>query len=388
MKICFITPTVFNLGGIQRVVSVLASELAEEYEVDILCTTEKYKINRGLYNLNEKVNVILNEKLIKKNIFSKIFIKILRILSKKIKINKLLLLIEYPISTRRKLTKFLNKKEYDIVIGVEGDYSILLAMISKKIFGKTIGWMHNSYKAYFETSNKYYWGQKEIFKKYLRNLNECIVLTNEDRILYKKNFDIEVKTIYNPLSFTTEKKSKCSNKNILFVGRLVEIQKGLDHLMNIFYKVTLENPDWKLIIVGDGPDREVISRYITKFSLENRVELYSHTNNIHKFYLQSSIFVSTSRWEGFGLVITEAMECGLPVVAFKNSGPKEIINRDGENGILIEKFDEETFSKKILELINNEFKRKKIAAESIKRAKDFNRGKIVKEWSRTINNLI
>ena len=106
-------------------------------------------------------------------------------------------------------------------------------------------------------------------------------------------------------------------------------------------------------------------------------------DDVKKYFLESSIFVSTSRWEGFGLVITEAMECGLPVVAFDNSGPKEIINKNEVNGILVPNHDIEIFAEKLFELINNEKKRKSISYNAILRAKDFNVKNIIKEW----NNL-
>lgn len=387
MKICFITPTIFNLGGVQRVVSILASELTQYYEVDVICTSKEYSINTELYNLDKKVNIIFNENLLKRNFLQKVKRKGYKIINKLLDSEKIYLEINYPVEFRKKLIKYFNLNRYDIVIGVEGDYSILLAMISDKISSKTIGWMHNSFEAYFESENKYYWGQKKIFKENLNKLSKCIVLTNDDKKLYKKNFNIEVKDIYNPLSFKSEIKSSCLNKNILFVGRLVKEQKGLDYLMDIFSRVSANNSEWNLIIVGDGNDKEFIERYIEENSLEDRIKLYPHTNKILDFYLESSIFVSTSRWEGFGLVITEAMECGVPVIAFNNSGPKEIINKNYENGILIEKYDIRTFAIELENLINNYDFRKSISNKSIFRANDFSRKNIVAEWKMLIDKL-
>lgn len=71
MKICFLTDTIFNLGGIQRVVSVLASELVTNYDVTILCTNEEYKVNWELYNLNKEIKVIINAELFEKNFLLK-----------------------------------------------------------------------------------------------------------------------------------------------------------------------------------------------------------------------------------------------------------------------------------------------------------------------------
>ena len=253
-------------------------------------------------------------------------------------------------------------------------------MIADEINSKTIGWMHNSFDAYFETKNKYYWGQKNIFKNNLKKLDKCIVLTKEDRRLYKEEFGVEVDYIYNPLSFTTESKSNCLNKNILFVGRLIKEQKGLDYLMEIFKDVSVNNLGWNLIIVGDGQDKDYLENYIEKYNLSERVKIFAHTNKIIEFYLNASIFISTSRWEGFGLVVTEAMECGLPVIAFNNSGPREIINKSNHNGIIIEKYDLEAFKEALKDLIDSYELRKKISKNSITRANDFNKENIIKKW--------
>ena len=108
---------------------------------------------------------------------------------------------------------------------------------------------------------------------------------------------------------------------------------------------------------------------------------------LKKHYLDSSIFVSTSRWEGFGLAITEAMECGLPVVSFDNSGPKEIINKPNINGILVENHNVTQLANEIIKLIEDDEKRKSISLESIKRAQDFNVDNIIKQWTEIIEKL-
>ncbi|MBM6862067.1 glycosyltransferase, partial [Clostridium saudiense] len=117
-------------------------------------------------------------------------------------------------------------------------------------------------------------------------------------------------TIYNPLSFRSEVKSDCKKNNILFVGRLVKQQKGLDLLIDAFKIIHNKQKDWNLNIVGDGPDKQWLIDKIHKENLINNTKIINVTNNMKKYYLDSSILVSTSRWEGFGLVITEAMECG------------------------------------------------------------------------------
>jgi glycosyltransferase involved in cell wall biosynthesis len=207
-----------------------------------------------------------------------------------------------------------------------------------------------------------------------------VVLTDDDKKKMKKYLNINCKRIYNPLSFISMHKSKCVNKNIICVARLLQQQKGLDLLINAFCKVSLIHKDWKLYIVGDGPDNYKINRLINRMDLKNQVIVKPFTTNIQDYYLNSSIFISSSRWEGFGLVITEAMECGLPVIAFANSGPKEIVNKQNENGILIPCGDVDKLSEAMINLIEDKDKRLQIAKASIIRAKDFNIDIITSQW--------
>lgn len=386
MKICFITSTIFNLGGVQRVVSVLASELSKNNKVDIICTNKDFKINREMYNLNLNVNIKFKPELLNKNFTSKVICKTFKKVNSSTGVfnnetmSNVLKYIFYPNEIINKFIDYLRKENYDVIVGVEGYYSLLLGEIGDKINSKTIGWQHNSYDAYLNNKNKYYWKQNELFKKYLPRLNKNIVLTYDDMEKYKEKLDLDCEVIYNPLSFESHKKSTCDNKSIIFAGRLLEQQKGLDFLIEAFSIVHKVKKDWILMILGDGPDREILIKHIEKHNLQDKVILFGQCDNVKDYYVDSSIFVSTSRWEGFGLAITEAMECGLPVVSFDNSGPKEIINKPDINGILVKNHDVVELANEIIKLIDNDGKRKSMSSESIKRAKDFKIDNIVKQW--------
>ncbi|NRW30664.1 hypothetical protein [Clostridium beijerinckii] len=193
MKICFITTTIFNLGGVQRVVSVLASELSKNNKVDVICTDRTFKVNREMYNLNSNVSIKFNSELLHKKFTNKVICKISRevnsitgILNNSI-MSDLLLYGYCPNEVQDRFIKYLNTRNYDVIIGVEGYYSIVLGKISDKLIGKTIGWMHNSYDAYLNNKGKYYWKQEELFKRYIPKLNCNVVLTYDDKIKYKKS---------------------------------------------------------------------------------------------------------------------------------------------------------------------------------------------------------
>lgn len=393
MKICFLTDTIFNVGGIQRVLSVLANELVNTYQVTILCTNGDYVENRELYNLHKDVKVVINEELLKMKFFTKICSKVLIKLNAKTgflnrkRTTSLLAESYYPTVIQNNFVNYFNSKDYDVIIGNQGYYSALLSIIGGRLNAKTIGWQHNSYSAYFNTQNQYSWNQDYLFKKFIKNLDRYVVLTDDDKRLIDENFNINSNRIYNPLSFTCNIKSNCEKKNIICVGRLVEKQKGLDLLIKAFHKVSINHKDWKLYIVGDGDDKDKINELIYNLNLKNQIIIQSSTNNVKEYYLNSSILVSSSRWEGFGLVITEAMECGLPVIAFANSGPKEIINKPSINGILVPCEDIEALANAMIDLIENEEKRKSIAREALKRAQDFSMRNIYNQWNEMLLSL-
>jgi len=393
MKICFVTSNIFSLGGVQRVTTVLANELVKDNEVDILCTSDKHKLNYELYNLNKSVNVQVNSIMHKKRLISKLICKSMMILNNKTgifnksKYMKTLNKIYFPGKIQKNFLEYLNTKKYDVIIAVEVLYSMLIGSIANELDAKTIGWQHNSYEAYFETKDKYCWNIDKMFRSNISKLDKCVVLTEHDKNKIEEKMGIKSICIYNPLSFTSEQKSNCNNRTILSVGRLVQEQKGFDLLLDAYKIVSKKYPNWKLIIVGDGPDKEKLEDKISELQLINNVEIRPFTADVNYYYLNSSIFVSSSRWEGFGLVITEAMECGLPVVAFANSGPKEIINKDGINGILVPTKNVKELALQIISLIENHDKRKDMSIKAIERAQDFNVKRVAEKWKRVLELL-
>lgn len=388
MKICFLTYNIFDLGGIQRVVSVIANELVERYEVDILCTNTEYQINRELYKLKNNINVDMNSSIVEKKILKKIVYKILKIINNKTGIlnnkrfNKILTEIYFPKTVQDNLIKYINSKKYDIVIGVAGELSLLLGSISSKINAKTIGWQHNSYDAYLNNKGRYFWNQDELFKKYIPNLDEYIVLTEYDKVKFKENMNIDCKVIYNPRSFTSKEKSSLKNKQFLSAGRF-NYQKGFDLLIESFYEFSKYNKDWNLVIVGEGEEKEKIKEYISKFKLNDRVKIDGFTNDIKKYFLESSVLLFPSRWEGMPMLILESMEMGVPVISYDIISSKEIITH-GNEGILVDSFDTKKFSNSMIALVNDYDEILKMSSLAISRSNEFDINVIIKQWEKIL----
>ena len=135
----------------------------------------------------------------------------------------------------------------------------------------------------------------------------------------------------------------------------------------------------RLTIVGDGNGRKRLEETLAKLNLQHSVNFVGQRDNVMQYYQQGSVVLLTSRKEGFGLVTTEAMECGLPVVSFKTEGPSEIIN-DGRNGFLIDNYDVNAFAEKVILICKNKELRSVMGRKAKERAKDFSIDKIVNEW--------
>ncbi|PAE10714.1 hypothetical protein CHI02_18580 [Niallia circulans] len=190
--------------------------------------------------------------------------------------------------------------------------------------------------------------------------------------------------MYNPSTITINEISNLSTKNIIFVGRLIIEQKGLDYLLTIAENL---DPGWKINIAGDGADRVKFQKCVRKRGLENKINILGSlgTKELRALYLSGSIFISTSRWEGFGLVLTEAMAAGLPVISFDNAGPVEIL-KNGEYGVVVKNHDIQSFIKELKELMNNIDLRRDYQKKSLMRLKDFDIDSIIKKWYQVLKN--
>ena len=388
MKICFLTSTIFNLGGVQRVLSVISSYLCENNDVTILCTNDSYKEDRSIYNLNEKVKIVFDSSLILKlNLIKRVISKGIRVANDKgISIfNVEQLYNAYYRFDKEKLIGFLNSNNFDIVVGVEGEFSLWVSGIANKLNAKTIGWQHNSYDAYLNNPYRYYWKQKSVFKKYLQNLDRYVVLNEYDRDKYKEEMNIECNVIYNPVSFNSEEKSKLNEKNFLAAGRFVR-QKGFDMLIKSFYEFSKINNDWTLTIVGEGEEKEDIQNLINEYDLNSRVRIDPFTNDIKSYFLKSSALLLSSRWEGMPMIGLEALEMGVPIISFDITAVIPLINNN-ENGIIVKKFDTNKFAEAMLKVSSSDEFRIEMGKNAVKKSLEFGEANIIKQWDELINNI-
>jgi len=193
----------------------------------------------------------------------------------------------------------------------------------------------------------------------------------------------KINYIPNPVTFRSEKKADYDKKVVLAVGRLDRI-KGFDLLIKSWKDVSEKYPEWRLKIVGEGEERKKLEKLIHQLSLEGYVELVGAKEDVKSFYLSSSIYVMSSREEGMPMVLVEAMECGLPIVAFANVGAKFLVE-DKINGLLCEVGDIQSLAKNIIHLIKNRNAREELGSKSKELVQEFYIENLAHKWDRILN---
>lgn len=192
--------------------------------------------------------------------------------------------------------------------------------------------------------------------------------------------------VYNPLSFRSERKSTCENKRIIAVGSWTPA-KGMDQLLEAFAMIVHRYPDWHLDLYGSGQDEQLLRGIIVDNHMEGQVTLHEPSASIADKLVEASIYAFPSRSDGFGLVITEAMECGLPTVAMDcECGPGEIVTEN--TGIIVPDKDIAAYAKALERLMTDESLRKRMGKCATEEVKRFYSDSIMPQWINIFNRLL
>ena len=219
----------------------------------------------------------------------------------------------------------------------------------------------------------------------LQKYDEIVTLTREDKERNWRHWK-RVSVVPNPVQLSPSHASLDSNK-ILAAGRL-EKQKNFLSLIKAFALVAQHFPEWSLDIFGDGNERETLSSLIKDLGLSEVIHLMGRQSRIQEIMPDYSVFTLSSRFEGFPLVLIEALSCGLPVVSYAcPCGPKDIV-RDGVDGFLVPPGDETALAEHICQLIEDESLRRKMGTAALERAKEFSIEKVISLWMSLFEELM
>lgn len=367
LNICIFNES-FGIGGLERVSSVIGKGLINHNVLYYSMFDDKnyYGIDNEVITLN--ANIKVNKYLNHKNY-----------------IRKVLQGISVDFSPawyhRDRIKKFINWVEINEIDVVITSGPFLIAMIpylEKYTNARYIAWVHNNFQTYM---NKYTKGYKKYFINGLKEADEVVVLTNEDLNNYRQ-FNENINLIYNPLTITNTKKSTLLNKNISFTARIVYDHKGIDYLVEVAKR--LPN-DWTITVAGEGHEEEKLRKEIRENNIEDKLILLGALKGTEliNHYLNSSIYIMTSRWEGMPLVLAEAMSFGLPILAFSQSGSNEVL-ANGKYGVLVENGNVSELTNQLTLLINDVEKRKQYQKLSLERVEDFQLKNIITMWNEVL----
>lgn len=221
---------------------------------------------------------------------------------------------------------------------------------------------------------------------YLFTNTDKVCLLSESHIhefdKYYPQYDkSKIVTIANPNSFIPQKSEK--RKHLLYVGRLDRGQKRPDRLLKIWKRLYRRFPDWEMIIVGDGKERERLERQARKLERISFVGFQSP----EQYYRDASIFCMTSNFEGWGMVLTEAMSFGTIPFAFDSFSAVHDIIRNGKSGFLIKPFSIKEYAHKLELLMIDEVSRRQIEVYCIEDVTRFDIQNIIKYWISMFESL-
>ena len=359
MKLLYITNGICGAGGLERVLSIKTSLLIDKYHYDITIVTLNEENKEPFFTFNAKINRV--------NI--------------NVRFNTIFYLFQY-INDIRKAVKNIQP---DIIIvcddGLKGFFLPLLLrnkfpMIYERHVSKLI-----SLNGRPETLlDKIVFG---IMKNRANSFDRFVVLTDGNKSEWKGLKNIIV--IPNPLSFYPIENSILDSRRIICVGK-VTYQKGYDRLLEVWKQIYMRFPAWSIHIYGDIYDNGMLNRQIADSRVE-RFEIHPATKDIEKIYPKASIFAFPSRYEGFGMVLTEAMAFGIPCVSFDcPHGPSDILTH-GEDGFLVNNGDISDFAEKISLLIDNVELRKIMGLQAKKNVKRFLPEVIIAHWDELFKSI-
>lgn len=369
-KIVYCAPALYSAGGVERVISFKASYFTEVYGYDVTIIVTEGQGRECFFPLSDKVRVI-NLQLGFEELWRVPFIKKVFLYLQKQRQYKKLLTIEL-MRIRPDITISVLRREINFINSIpDGSRKIGELHVNRSNYRNFTGHDNNVIKRQFAR----FWMKNLI--GHLKQLDRMVVLTESAKSDWSELSNVTL--IPDPLPFTADEVSPLTFKRLVCIGRY-DYDKGNDLLLNAWARVEKQIPEWKLDIFGNG-NMETYQQLMVQLGIDSsRCHLHGQITEVKREYLQSSLFVLPSRYEGFGLVLIEAMACGLPVVSFDcENGPRNII-RDGQNGFLVQAFDVDAFAERLLTLIRDDELRKKMGAEARQSSRQYQIEDIAMRW--------
>ena len=380
MKIVYTYPAFINIGGADKIIINKANYLAEKMEYDVYLITDSQNGLQPFFPVSDKVKMIdLDINFFQQYQYSPIkrffiYWKLTR--QFKQRMSNLLEGIkpDILISTFSRDAKFINLyKKYSKVTLAEVHTTKknirALPELRRKGFPYTL--LANYIEHQLNNSAKQF--------------DEVIVLNTLEEELWKPVRKVRV--INNAVQLYPKEQNPLSTKSVIFVGR-AEYEKGPDRLIEVWRLVAEKHPDWTVRMFCTGAMLDELKNKVKEYGLGQQVLFMPPTKDMEREYLNSSMCLMTSRFEGFPVVLQEAMGCGLPCLSFNcPSGPRHIIT-DKEDGFLVENGNIQAMADKVCELIEDEQLRRQLGNKAKENIARYSEEKIMGQWKNLFEELI
>ena len=366
MKIVYLYPALAIWGGIEHILVDKMNYLVRQYGYEVWMITSDQGQHKIPYELDEYVHVIDLDI----RFHTRFKLRLLRRLIEYRRLSSLYYnrLQEQLMFIRPDILVCTTSQNMRPLLKIRGDIPLVVE--------SHINFMHPDtllHKIQMGVNN--YW---------IGKAEAIVTLTNDDAEDWRKVSN-HVHVIPNLVHLNdTNQYSDCTAKRVLFVGRFEE-QKSIGDLFSIWKMVHQKLPDWKLDLYGEGFLWEYFKKEADRLSIN--IEVHRPTDHIMDVYRSSSILVLTSLYEPFGLVIPEAMSCGLPIVTFDSPhGPATILT-DREEGFLIPNRNQQLFAERLIMLMGDLDLRQEMGMKAIVSSQRFTAKEIMPMWKQLFEQL-
>ena len=376
MKIIYCICSTYNPGGMERVLFNKVVYLVERKHWDIMVVTTDQKGRPSFYPFPADVRMVdLGINYVDDN--------------DKSPLRKILGYLYRRHKHRKALTALLKREQADILVSLYPSESSFIPEIKDR--SRKVLELH--YCKFFRLQ----YGRKGLLglidkwrtkqdERIVRRFDRFVVLTEEDKGYWGNlpNMEVIPNTAKNPKDYC----SNVSNHRAIAVGRL-DYQKGFDRLILAWAMVKSKGmfDDWQLDIYGQGEWKDMLQRQINENGLNECIHINRPIEDIWHEYASSSVLIMSSHYEGFPMVMIEAMACGLPVVSFDfKCGPRDII-KHGENGMIVPDGDIAGLADAIMELMRDNVLRKQMSENARKVVDTYSEDIVMDKWVRLFTSL-
>lgn len=379
MRILYVVKYIAQLGGLDRVLSYKMNYLDDQLGYEVFLLTYEQGDHPISFPLSPKIeHTDINVRFFTRHKYSLL--------------KRLFLYFKMRDSFMKRLNEKVDIIKPDIIVTLTDSYSLIDVIMQLSRKAKIIVESHVARSGTikqndFANNPLLHFISKQYDNYILHCLKRCdvfVTLTEGDCKLWS---DVPNRIVIpNPISLNQNEYSTLRNKRVISIGRL-EPQKGFDMLIDAWKIVYSKHNDWCLDIYGDGGLHDTLESQIKNLGLSDSCKIHSATNDISSKYLESSIYAMSSLYEGFGLVLIEAMSFGIPCVSFNCPyGPSDIIS-DNKDGILVEPNNVLLLADSINYLIENEDKRFEYGRQAKINVQKFSSENIMPKWDKLFKSL-